>query len=160
MLTPARSASQWAQLEEVQCIIYYDEWEVGGPTAFLPGLRHTGTVAIQIIVQMQMHCSVLLQRSPLSIVCPQPAGEGEGRFISEEDRQAMYANERCAKYHKGTVLMYQLGCWHRGTPVNYGYVRCGAVYSGARGFALRLFHRRQLRILLRPCVHVHACWSL
>jgi hypothetical protein len=52
MLTPARSASQWAQPEEVQCIIYYDEWEVGGPTAFLPGLRHTGTVAVHIIIML------------------------------------------------------------------------------------------------------------
>jgi hypothetical protein len=55
------------------------------------------------------------------------AGEGAARSVSDDDREAMYANERCAKYHKGTVLMYQLGCWHRGTPVNYGYVRCALV---------------------------------
>ena len=58
------------------------------------------------------------------------AGEGEGRAVSEEDYKAMYGSERCAQYHKGTVLLYQLGCWHRGTPVNHGYVRC-VVYSFA-----------------------------
>ena len=50
MLTPARSVSHWGPLEEVQCIIYYDDWEVGGPTAFLPGLQHTGTLVMRICV--------------------------------------------------------------------------------------------------------------
>jgi hypothetical protein len=59
----------------------------------------------------------------------------------------MYANERCAKYHKGTVLMYQLGCWHRGTPVNYGYVRCGAMF---RVCCCTVAHRHHAYDLLRP----------
>ena len=52
MLTPARSVSHWGPLEEVQCIIYYDDWEVGGPTAFLPGLQHTGTLAMRIFLSV------------------------------------------------------------------------------------------------------------
>jgi hypothetical protein len=52
MLTPARSVSHWGPLEEVQCIIYYDDWEVGGPTAFLPGLQHTGTLVMRISLSL------------------------------------------------------------------------------------------------------------
>jgi hypothetical protein len=84
MLTPARSPTRWAAPDEVQCIIYHDDWRTGGPTAFVPGLRNPG---------------------------------------AKEDQARLYASERCAQYRPGTVLMYQLGCWHRGTPVNFGRVR-------------------------------------
>ena len=77
-------ASQWAEPNEVQGILYYDDWKIGGPTAFVPGLTHTA---------------------------------------QGDDVAAMYDIERVPRYQSGTVLLYQLGCWHRGTPVNHGCVR-------------------------------------
>lgn len=86
ILTPARSTSQWVAPEEVQMIIYYNDAEiVGGPTAFVPGLRHTARGG----------------KTP----------------------QALYEAERLVRYRPGTALLYQLGTWHRGTPVNSGCVR-------------------------------------
>ena len=42
IMPPARNTLQWAPLDEVQGIMYYDHYEdVGGPTAFVPGITHT-----------------------------------------------------------------------------------------------------------------------
>lgn len=83
LLQPARDARQWAAPEDVQAILYYDDSVcAGGPTAFVPGLRHSD-----------------------------PA----------EDR--LYDRERYPRYSCGTLLLWQLGLWHRGTPVNPGAVR-------------------------------------
>ena len=40
-----------------------------------------------------------------------------------ERRPDLYANERAVKFSPGTVLIYNLGTWHRGTCVNEGEVR-------------------------------------
>jgi hypothetical protein len=84
LLTPARSTTRWAEPDEVQAIVYLDDWRTGGPTAFVPGLTHTS---------------------------------------QGDDVSPMYSLERMPRYHAGTALIYQLGCWHRGTPVNHGHVR-------------------------------------
>jgi len=94
LLTPARSTGQWKGVEEVQGILYYnDSDEVGGGTAFVDGLRHT-------------HDERMGKR-------PDAAGKPG----------ALYSVERRARYRKGSVLLYQLGCWHRGTPVNVRQTR-------------------------------------
>ena len=39
------------------------------------------------------------------------------------DREAMYLLEQSTQYSTGSVLLYQLGTWHRGVPVAAGAVR-------------------------------------
>ena len=85
MLQPARDAHDWEEPEDVQAILYYGPQgaaEAGGPTAFVPGLRH-----------------------------------------QDPDAEKLYDKERYPRYRRGTLLLWQLGIWHRGTPVNPGAVR-------------------------------------
>jgi hypothetical protein len=92
VLFPARNAKHWGQPEEVQSILYYNDFDGessnygGGGTAFVPGLGHTL----------------------------------DGRLDSSKDppeRNGLYSVERQAAYTKGSVFLYSLGTWHRGTPV-------------------------------------------
>ena len=47
LLSPARSPSQWGPPDDVQVILYYDDCnDAGGPTAFVPGLRHTSQLPV------------------------------------------------------------------------------------------------------------------
>lgn len=93
VLFPARNPKHWGQPEEVQSILYYNDFDGessnygGGGTAFAPGLAHTL----------------------------------DGRLDSSKDsppeRNGLYSVERQAAYTKGSVFLYSLGTWHRGTPV-------------------------------------------
>lgn len=93
VLFPARNPKHWEQPEEVQSILYYNDFDGessnygGGGTAFAPGLAHTL----------------------------------DGRLDSSKDsppeRNGLYSVERQAAYTKGSVFLYSLGTWHRGTPV-------------------------------------------
>jgi hypothetical protein len=92
VLFPARNAKHWGRPEEVQSILYYNDFDAetsnfaGGGTAFVPGLGHTL----------------------------------DGRLDSSPDppeRNGLYSVERQAAYSKGSVFLYSLGTWHRGTPV-------------------------------------------
>lgn len=92
VLFPARNAKHWGKPEEVQSILYYNDFDGessncgGGGTAFVPGLGHTL----------------------------------DGRLDSSKDppeRNGLYNVERQAAYSKGSVFLYSLGTWHRGTPV-------------------------------------------
>ena len=94
LLFPARTAGHFAPCEEVQAIVFYDQWEQnGGGTAVVPGLRHSV----------------------------------DGRLDKGSPRadpsQALYDHERQLAYCPGAVLLYTLGTWHRGTPVQLGGMR-------------------------------------
>ena len=41
----------------------------------------------------------------------------------DPDKESLYDQELYPRYRRGTLLLWQLGLWHRGTPVNPGAVR-------------------------------------
>jgi len=43
--------------------------------------------------------------------------------VDNDPRPKLYAMERKVAYKKGSILLYQLGTWHRGTPVLHGQTR-------------------------------------
>jgi hypothetical protein len=100
---PARNPRHWAQPEEVQSILFYGDFDgedtnaAGGGTAFVPGLGHTldGRLA-----------------GGLSSFGAKP---NQGGNPPEDNK--LYDVERQAAYTKGSVFLYSLGTWHRGTPV-------------------------------------------
>jgi len=85
--------------DAVACILYYSDAEVcGGSTRVVP----------------------TSQREPYEL------RRCEGRTECArcpERRPDLYATERAVKFVPGTVLMYNLGTWHRGTVVKAGEVR-------------------------------------
>lgn len=100
-LTPARSKFLWRDPEEVQAILYYsDHTEASGGTAFVPGLSHTG------------------------IDAKYGGWLPDDIDVDNDPRPKLYAMERKVAYKKGSILLYQLGTWHRGTPVLHGQTRC------------------------------------
>jgi hypothetical protein len=98
LLTPARSKFLWNDPEEVQGILYYvDHTDISGGTAVVAGLQHTGI----------------------------PAKYGGWLPDEHEDdpRPSLYSKERKVAYRIGSMLLFQLGTWHRGTPVIHGRLR-------------------------------------
>eukprot|EP01052_Picozoa_sp_SAG31_P015536 SAG31_NODE_1002_length_10448_cov_27.630399_2_plen_132_part_00 len=95
VLFPARNARHWGQPEEVQSILYYGDYDgpdsnaAGGGTAFVGGLGHT--LDSRLI-----------------------AGGGGADYM---EKQGLYPVERQVAYKRGSVFLYSLGTWHRGTPV-------------------------------------------
>jgi hypothetical protein len=82
--------------------LYYDDHaDVGGGTAFVPGLTHTDSDPL--------HNGWLPDDSTID--------------EAEDPRPALYAAERQAQFRKGSLLLFQLGTWHRGTPVNPNKIR-------------------------------------
>ncbi len=41
----------------------------------------------------------------------------------DDPRPSLYSKERKVAYRKGSMLLFQLGTWHRGTPVIHGRLR-------------------------------------
>ena len=41
----------------------------------------------------------------------------------DDPAESLYDNELQVGYSKGSILLYQLGTWHRGTPVQLGGMR-------------------------------------
>jgi hypothetical protein len=92
LLWPARNAKSWRQPEEVQSILYYGDYD--GPSSNHGG-GGTGFV-------------------------PGLGHTLDGGLDHSEDppeRNGLYSVERQAAYVTGSVFLYSLGTWHRGTPV-------------------------------------------
>ena len=89
-----RNAKSWRQPEEVQSILYYGDYDGpssqhgGGGTGFVPRLGHTLDGRLE-----------------------------RGATGDPAERNGLYTVERQAAYVSGSVFLYSLGTWHRGTPV-------------------------------------------
>lgn len=138
LLFPARSAGHWGAPEDVQGIVYFTDWEDS-----LGG----GTA----IVPGLRHS--VDSRLDQEIEDPSPQ---------------LYDNERQVGYSKGSILLYQLGTWHRGTPVQLGGLRrsghfCFRTASaewvggdvGVGAPSAKMIHE----LSIDPAVPVRDCWS-
>jgi hypothetical protein len=138
----------WYEPEAVSIIVYLDEsTECGGGTAYVPRLGRDDDAYAYPYVHMpgfgeipwlndRTHAEKFLEKNfPESY-----------RF-----RQKLYARERRVKYRVGTILLYRLDVWHRGTPleknkdravVNLIYVKPGTkhITSWHKGWAQNVYN--------------------
>merc|ERR1712232_568925 len=95
---------------DVAMILYLDDHDdVGGGTCIVPGLRHTES---------------LLGRFGLVPDYTRYLDSPDASTRRFAHAQSLCALERRVRYVPGSALIYTIGTWHRGTPVNPGKSRC------------------------------------
>ena len=93
VLFPARSAGHWGAPEDVQGIPYFTNWEESG------GGGTTIVPGLRHSIDSRLDAGI------------------------DDPAELLYDNELQVGYSKGSILLYQLGTWHRGTPVQLGGMR-------------------------------------
>ena len=105
----------WDQPEAVAMIVYLDDGEeCGGPTAYVSREGETDEAYAYPYVHMPGVGDIpwLNDRT-----CAE-AYLKENHPASNEFRKKLYEREQYVRYKVGTVLIYRLDLWHRGTPLH------------------------------------------